>query len=94
MTEQPKRFWAGEAKAAYDQSVNEAGMQRDFQPTPDFWVARAQAAAAIESAQQARIGNLIAWKQMQTAREARGIDALAMAVDEIDQQIEEGLGIA
>jgi hypothetical protein len=87
------RFWAGEAKAAYDQSVVEAGQHEGF-PSPDFWVARAQAAAAIEAAEQARIGNLIAWKQLQTAREARGIDALPAAADEIDQQIEEGLGIA
>lgn len=87
------RTWVGEALAAYDQSLAEAGQQAASPPV-DFWVSRAQAAAAIASAQQARIANLIAWKQLQTTRESRGISALPAGADDIDRQIEEGLGIA
>jgi hypothetical protein len=86
------RTWIGEARAAFDQALTTAG-DRDATPGPDFWVARAQAAAAIAAAEQARIANLIAWKALQTAREARGIDALPLGGDEITEQIEEGLGL-
>lgn len=89
----PGRTWSGEAQAAYDQALTAAG-DRDQQPGPDFWVARAAAAAAIESAQMQRVANLIAWKALQTAREARGIDALPLAGDEITATIERALGIS
>lgn len=84
------RTWIGEARAAFDQAVTEAGMRRQ-QPTPDFWVARASAAAALASAEQARIGNLIAWKQL---RQSAPASALPGGGDAIADEIEATLGIA
>lgn len=99
-----ERTWIGEAKAAFDQSVTEATAAYDrARERPDedvdepdfrFWVSRAQAAAAIASAEQARIANLIAWKALQTQRQSgpdNGIDLLDLGGDEITQQIQEGL---
>lgn len=85
------RTWIGEAKAAFDEAVTEAGMRRDFTATPEFWVARAQAATALASAEQARIGNLIAWKQL---RQSAPTSALPGGGDAIADEIEATLGIA
>lgn len=84
------RTWVGEAKAAFDQAVTEAGSRKDF-PSPDFWVARAQAAAAIASAEQVRISNLIAWKDLQASRSTSGPGGIG--IDAVEEQIEEGLGL-
>jgi hypothetical protein len=85
------RTWIGEAQAAFDQALTTAG-DRDATPGPDFWVARAQAAAAIASAEQTRIANLIAWKALQTAREARGIDALPLGEQRREQGVPQPCG--
>lgn len=88
------RTWVGEAKAAFDQALNEAG-NRDGFPSPDFWVSRAQAAAAIAAAEQAHIANLIAWKALQAARAGSSTVSLtAGGGDAVTERIEEGLGIA
>jgi hypothetical protein len=84
------RTWIGEALAAFDQAVTEAGMSRDFSATPDFWVSRAAAAAAIASAEQQRVANLIAWKQL---RQSATTSALPSAGDSISEEIESALGI-
>jgi hypothetical protein len=84
------RTWIGEAHAAFDQAATEAGMRRQ-QPEPDFWVARASAAATLASAEQARIGNLIAWKQL---RQSAPTSALPGGGDAIADEIEAALGIA
>jgi hypothetical protein len=83
------RTWIGEAQAAFDQALTEAGGSPDF-PSPDFWVGRAQAAAAIASAEQARVANLIAWKAL---RQSASTSALPSSGDAIAEQIEAALGI-
>lgn len=91
---EPRRFWHGEALAAYDQGL--ASIPDGEWGSPDFWISRAQAAAAIASAEQARIANLIAWKQLQATRSSSrdlGVDLMPLA-DPITDTIEEGLGIA
>jgi hypothetical protein len=83
------RTWIGEAYAAFDQGLTEqAG--RDGFPDPSFWISRAQAAASIEQARQARIGNLIAWKQL---RQSAPATALASGGDLLTAEIEAALGI-
>lgn len=57
------RTWLGEAQAAYDQALTTLASTDSF-GDPDFWVARAAAAAAIEQAVQARTANLIAYQQL------------------------------
>jgi hypothetical protein len=88
------RTWIGEALAAYDQGLARMG-EIPGMPSPEFWVSRAQAAAAIASAEQARIGNLIAWKALQTQLGAgHGLESLPTDGDEISAQIRAGLGLA
>lgn len=86
------RFWVGEALAAYDQSLVMAG-NRDKAAFDDaYWLQRAQVAASIAQAEQARIANLIAWKQLrQTA--AASTSSLPNAGDAISDEIETVLGI-
>jgi hypothetical protein len=84
------RVWANEARAAFDQGLQTAG---EF-PSADFWVARASAAAAIESAEQATIANLLQWQALQVARQGQGIDMLPIGGDEVTTRIEKGLGLA
>lgn len=94
--ERSSRTWVGEALAAFDQAIVTAG-NRDEHPDAGFWVSRAQAAAAIASAEQARAANLIAWKQLQVSRSATqdgGIDLMPSGGDVISDEIERLLGLA
>lgn len=82
------RHWLGEAIAAHDESLARLP-EGDF-GDPGFWLQRAQVAATIASAEQARIGNLIAWKQL---RQTASSTALGNSGDAISDEIEEILGI-
>lgn len=91
-----ERHWAGEAQAAFDQSL--ANMPQDAAfAQPELWLARAQAAATLAGVEQARIANLIAWKQLQATRQASadaGVGLMPLdAADAITVAIEQGLGI-
>lgn len=91
----PRRRWEGEAQAAFDQALD-ALPQGDF-GSPDFWISRAQAAATLASAQQAKAANLIAWKQLQATRQSTrdfGADLMPLAsADSVAAEIEEVLGL-
>lgn len=82
------RHWLGEAIAAHDESLARLP-EGDF-GDPGFWLQRAQVAAQIASAEQARIGNLIAWKQL---RQTASATALGNSGDAISDEIEEVLGL-
>lgn len=90
------RHWLGEAEAAFDQALTNAPEDAAF-AAPDFWLQRAQIAAQIAAAEQARIGNLIAWKQLQATRATgadQGVGMLALgSADAIADEIEHALGI-
>lgn len=90
-----ERHWAGEAQAALDQSLE--AIPKGEWGSPEFWAARASAAATLASVEQARIANLIAWKQLQATRQASadaGVGLMPLdAADAITVAIEQGLGI-
>jgi hypothetical protein len=91
-----ERHWIGEAQAAFDQALANAPQDAAF-AEPEFWLQRAQVAAQIEAAHQARIANLIAWKQLQATRAAsqdQGVGMLPLGGgDAIADEIERSLGI-
>jgi hypothetical protein len=82
------RHWTGEALAAFDQAL---GQIEGF-GTPELWLQRAQVAAQIASAEQARIANLIAWKALRQAA-STSPSSLPNAGDAIADEIEASLGI-
>lgn len=89
------RHWIGEAQAAFDESL--ARIPDGEWGSPDYWVARATAAATIASAEQARIANVIAWKQLHATRQASaegGVGMLPIGTDDVDVEIEAAIGIA
>ena len=61
------RTWAGEARAAFDQALANAPKDAAFGEA-GFWLQRAQIAATLAGVEQARLANLIAWKQFQAMR--------------------------
>jgi hypothetical protein len=83
------RTWIGEALAAFDQSLGSLPQDGTFPPS-EFWLQRAGVAASIAQAEQARIANLIAWKQL---RQTQPATALPGAGDAITAEIEDTLGI-
>jgi len=89
------RNWIGEAEAAFDQSLS--ALRDGDWGSPEFWAARANAAASIASAEQARIANLIAWKQLQASRAATadaGVGLIPLGgTDGISAEIEHALGM-
>lgn len=95
--EPPARRWEGEARAAFDQALGNASKDATF-GDPGFWLQRAQIAATLAGVEQARLANLIAWKQLQATRLAsadQGIGLLPLGgSDAIADEIEQGLGIA
>jgi hypothetical protein len=98
VTDAQGRTWIGEAKAAFDQAYTQVASSReDTVPPAEFWLQRAQAAAAIESAEQARIANLIAWKQLQATRQSSADAGVAMlplgSPDDATVEIERAIGL-
>lgn len=87
-----RRTWIGEALAAFDQGLSAAGEDAGF-PEPEFWLRRAEIAASIEQAMQARIANLIAWTTLQLTRSQASEGQGELLDDVVVRQIEEGLGI-
>lgn len=91
---EPARHWEGEARAAFDQGL--ASLPRGDFGDASFWTQRAQVAATLAGAEQARIANLIAWKQLAATRAAThdlGVDLMPLG-DTVSDTIERGLGIA
>lgn len=84
--------YVGSAEAALEQALGEQTFGDASQT-----LARAQAMATLASVEQARIANLIAWKQLQATRATGrdgGVDLLPLGSDDIGDEIEQGLGIA
>jgi hypothetical protein len=78
----------GDALAALDQSLTVADEGTAFDR--DYWLQRAAVNAAVAQAQQSRVSNLIAWKQL---RQSAPATALTSGGDAITAEIEDALGI-